>query len=474
MSAAPRLRLTIRNVDMLDNGVATTIELAQRNAIIGRSQTADWCLPDPRSYISSRHCEISFAGGAYRLTDCSTNGTFLNGAAARMPSPAVLMDGDVLLVGHYEIVAHLVGAAEAPPPPPPPASPGWNGWEAPAPLARQPGGPAGWDPLPDAPAPPAPARDDWGPPPSNGRSGAATPGWDPLPEPSGGTGPAAPTPWDIPETAPDPASPWSSGIRAEPQAPTAEDVWGKLAGSYDVDWSRGGFAAAAPSLEAAAQDVAFVPPSVAVAPQPAPAAAPAPAPAAALPAQLSLEPFLRAAGIDSAAVQGDEGEVMAAAGGLLRRLAAGLVVMLEARARAKAQMGAQTTIFSRDGNNPLKFARTPEAALIQLLNPPVSGYMPADRAVEDSFRDLQTHQLATLKAMQGALRATLARFSPESIRKRAQTTSRTPHFLPNAREAALWRAYEREFGGVAQGSDEAFMEVFAKEFRRAYEEQASR
>ena len=42
--------------------------------------------------------------------------------------------------------------------------------------------------------------------------------------------------------------------------------------------------------------------------------------------------------------------------------------------------------------------------------------------------------------------------------------------LPSARDAALWKAYEKEFGGVVQGSDEAFMDMFAKEFRRAYEE----
>ena len=41
--------------------------------------------------------------------------------------------------------------------------------------------------------------------------------------------------------------------------------------------------------------------------------------------------------------------------------------------------------------------------------------------------------------------------------------------LPGASAAALWQAYEREFEGVNQGSDEAFMDVFAKEFRSAYE-----
>ena len=109
-----------------------------------------------------------------------------------------------------------------------------------------------------------------------------------------------------------------------------------------------------------------------------------------------------------------------------------------------------------------------------LLNPPQRGFMDADRAIEDAFVDLQSHQMATLRAMQGALKATLDRFSPTAIRGRAESGGLLERILPAARDAALWQAYEKEFGGVAQGSDEAFMDVFAKEFRRAYNEQARR
>jgi predicted component of type VI protein secretion system len=80
--------------------------------------------------------------------------------------------------------------------------------------------------------------------------------------------------------------------------------------------------------------------------------------------------------------------------------------------------------------------------------------------------------MATLKAMQGALRATLERFSPGVIRKRAEEKGLLERIIPAARNAALWQAYEKEFSGVAQGSDEAFMDVFAKEFRKAYEDQS--
>ncbi len=157
---------------------------------------------------------------------------------------------------------------------------------------------------------------------------------------------------------------------------------------------------------------------------------------------------------------------------LFRRLVAGLVVMLEARARAKAQLGAEATAFSPEGHNPLKFARSPDDALAMLLGVPQPGFMPSDRAVEDAFQDLQSHQMATLRAMQGALRNTLERFAPSAIRARAKAGGVLERVLPSARDAALWQAYEREFGGVAQGSDEAFLDMFAKEFREAYNGQA--
>jgi len=202
------------------------------------------------------------------------------------------------------------------------------------------------------------------------------------------------------------------------------------------------------------------------------AAAPvaASAPAASGDAVAAVMALLSGAGLESDAIHQDAGAAMHQAGLLLRKLVAGMVVMLEARARAKSQMGAQSTGLEISGNNPLKFARTPEQALKHVLNPPERGFMAADKAIEDSFKDLQAHQLATLKAMQGALRSTLDRFSPKSIRSRAETRGLLEKILPSARDAAMWKAYEKEFSGVAFDSDEAFMDMFSKEFRKAYDD----
>lgn len=488
------LTLTIRNMTQLDNGSPITFVLDKRGAVIGRAPTVEWSLPDPRSHISSRHCEIAYRDGGYILSDISTNGTFLNGSDMRMPAPHRLATGDILLVGHFEIVAALDGAAAAAAAAPPPsaATPEWKGWGASAGSG-------------DASAPPASAS-GWGaPPPSAAISGAgpmsqnwAPPaareatreGWAPAAAPPP---PPVSSAWGSPLAPSDaPASGWSSAAPDRPPPPSTDDVWGRIADGNVVDWARGGFGQApsqpaADPLGLAPKSHGFDPLPAAPVAAPAPAAAaPASAPAAPPPAApqaparapnsqdsgAALAALLAAAGLSPTDIKRPDTEALQQAGTLLRRMIAGLVVMLEARARAKAQLGAQSTSLEFDGNNPLKFARAPEQAIAQLLNPAERGFMESDRAIEDAFRDLQAHQVATLKAMQGALRATLDRFSPTAIKTRAEQKGVMAKILPAARDAALWHAYEREFGGVAQGSDEAFMDVFSKEFRKAYEELA--
>src|ERR1700761_8822013 len=105
------LLLTIRNVEALDNGEATSLRLARHGAVIGRSPHADWSLPDPKNHVSSRHCEISYRAGVYLLSDRSTNGTYVNGDAERLSAPHPLRDGDVIMIGRYQIAVQA-GAAE--------------------------------------------------------------------------------------------------------------------------------------------------------------------------------------------------------------------------------------------------------------------------------------------------------------------------------------------------------------------------
>jgi type VI secretion system FHA domain protein len=336
-------------------------------------------------------------------------------------------------------------------------------------------------------APPEAAAGQWGPVTGGQATSPASPasgGWSAPPHSSSpAAAQQAPSAWDPgPGPAAVPASSWSSPQTA-PAAPSAEDVWGKFSESNVVDWARGGFGQpSAPSFPAAAPSAPStappVPPSAASGNPSFGTQSPPPAGQIATPnpAQTAapVREFANAIGLTPDRLALGDGDTLRMAGTLLRRLVAGMVVMLEARARAKSQLGAQGTSLEFDGNNPLKFARTPEQALAQLLNAPERGFMGSEQAIEDAFKDLQAHQMATLSAMQGALRATLDRFSPRAIRARAEGGGLLSKILPGAKEAALWAAYEREFSGVAQGSDEAFMDVFASEFKRAYDEMAKR
>lgn len=503
------LTLILRGCDLLPDGGPIRLVLDQRGAIIGRSPTVDWTLPDPSRYISSRHCEIRYEGGAYVVQDISTNGTILNGTPLDRPQP--LKNGDVLTIGPYEAVATLPesfsSASEETG-----ESTGWGGWDS-----HVPAGPVGVDPSDWGKSAPQAAISGLGP--LSGSMGGAlgTPISPPAavdwaPAVGGAQGPGTPEPpvataggsvWDAVTNAgatpAAPASAWSSPTGHGSPGASANDIWGRLEKSNDVDWERAGFGVAVPSpasdrLGFGGGDAWAPPPPPASAealnpfhtPSPpvqesllsagaaSPPSSPSIAPSSPTAAGLSSANIAAALGLSADALRQGEAETLAAAGALLRSLIAGIVVMLEARARAKAQMGAQTTSLEFDGNNPLKFARTPEMALAQLLNPPERGFMGSQRAVEDAFLDLQSHQVATLKAMQGALRATLDRFSPKAISERVQSKGLLAQILPGAHDAALWRAYVKEFSGVARGSDEAFMDVFAKEFRKAYEDEAHR
>ncbi|MBC7738763.1 MAG: FHA domain-containing protein, partial [Candidatus Saccharibacteria bacterium] len=78
---------------------------------IGRGAENDMVLPDPDRQISKTHCVIENHNGNLVVVDLSTNGTFLNyGKIALGRTPTPLNDGDVLILGPYELVVQVSSA----------------------------------------------------------------------------------------------------------------------------------------------------------------------------------------------------------------------------------------------------------------------------------------------------------------------------------------------------------------------------
>ncbi len=94
------INLKIDNVDRLPDGAPVSYSSRGRSFEIGR-EGRDWTLPDPDKFISGRHCEVRYEGGAFWLYDVSRNGTFVNGASQRIAGPHRLGDGDRLRIGRY-------------------------------------------------------------------------------------------------------------------------------------------------------------------------------------------------------------------------------------------------------------------------------------------------------------------------------------------------------------------------------------
>jgi type VI secretion system protein len=496
------LVLKITNQDSLASGDPTELKLERRGALIGRSGHTDWCLPDQASFISGKHCEVLFEDGRYVLRDTSTNGTIVNGQRLSSGADYVIEHGDEVEIGQYVILALLDGATAPSTPKPrvePPTNDGWNDIPG-SKWSTQKDGDSGIDGDASGWGREEDAFSD-----RDSRNPEITDPWarnesvDDTPQ-VGAWGAQMDVDWTPPEMVQDPHSvPVDRSLGNQ----AAVDVWDRVIDSNDLDWDRFSPSAtprattSAPSafneplqapssfddIDPIAQPAPFVePPPIGAAPPPQAPLAPKPVQPAPIPTNqappsvaatadaLAWQAFLRASGLDQQELKSTPEQAGEAAGAVLLQLVGGLLAMVAARAKAKAELGAQSTTLDHAGNNPLKFTRVPEMALTQVVDTPLRGFMPGPKAIEDSFQDLQAHQIATLAAMKDALRGTTQRFSPDAIKGRASKRGVLAKIIPAAHEAALWQDYERQFQGVAAGSDEAFMDVFAKAFKKAYEE----
>jgi hypothetical protein len=97
--AAPTPTITLH----LDDGSGRTYQLHEGTNVVGRGQDAQFRLPD--TGVSRRHLEIRWDGQVALLSDLnSTNGTTVNNAPVQEWQ---LADGDVIRVGHSEIVVRV-------------------------------------------------------------------------------------------------------------------------------------------------------------------------------------------------------------------------------------------------------------------------------------------------------------------------------------------------------------------------------
>ncbi len=426
------LRLCIENVDRLPDGGPLRVEVKGRGLDMGRDTHLDWTLPDPSRSVSSKHCEIRFQDGGYWLHDISTNGTYVNGAQFRLDAPYLLRDGDRLSIGPYIIAVEVEGQSGAGVA---------NGVEGRAPSA---GGEDVWSGVgeaaePDdrnayrvaAPQEPPPDFLDFASfiAPADAAPAAASEADDWL-----SPAPPAPAPAAPPPSPPQPrrpavvTQPPAREVSAAPRHPTAPPM------------------PAVPPADAGGSNGTEI-----------------------------LRRIARAAGIPEQTIAGRDPDALAEEIGLALRLTAqNLQLLLTSRAESKTLMRSSSrTMIRSTQNNPLKFTGAVEEALTILLGPPTRQYLDLRTTIEESFRDLKTHQLLTYGAMQGALDALFDELAPDQI-DRSVAQERGLGALVVPRKAKLWDTYVERWRAKTRRSDGRLFEAFIALFAEAYDRLQSR
>ena len=376
---------------------------------IGRGADNDWVLPDPTKHLSKRHCVIAFRKGTWQVAGTSTNGTFVNRDEKSLESgaPRTLADGDRLILGDYEIEVRVTEESQ-------------QSWGRPAPAAKP--DPFG-NPFDDDPF--APIRQPRSQPPL-------------APEP--GLGSYSPL---LPATS-DPQSPENDEVFPGPtradHSPAISDAV-SLPPAKSVlpdDWDLDDFAArpaeppppvAAASLRprAAPRPAAspIAPPPEADVPAPMP---PTPPPAAPPDGDL-LAAFLRGAGLESTVLP-DPVQTMEKLGAAFRALVSGIRQALIARSEVKREFRIEATVIRRRGNNLLKFSANDDDALAGLLGAGRRTDMGAEEAITDALTDIRLHELATMTAMQTAVRGLVVRTKQRALYNGEKIIQASPCTVP--------------------------------------------
>lgn len=440
---------------------------------IGRGPDNDWIMPDSERLLSKRHCMIAFRNGGWAIADISTNGTYLNHDEDPVGNGQIreLRDGDRIRLGAYEIEVRIedgqgFGASSF--------------GKSSSPFDD----PFGGDVFAPKPTPPA-----------NSFTSAAFGPDDPL-----FGGPASPPSMTLSEQFDPLAGPESDflGVPTQPDhTPSFSDAFRPPASRQilpeDDDWDLSPLPseqpASSPFDELPAQHPSFSDPPPRPAPLPQRPVPEAPNPFAepvtdrppqppqempSVPAQVApvasfaqggdalLAAFLNGAGLEGVA-PANPMALMTALGGTFRALVSGIRQALIARAAIKGEFRIEQTMIRARGNNPLKFSADDDDALTALLGVGRRVDMGPDVAVSDALRDMRLHELATVAAMQDAVRALLAQLDPAKLHVDGVA------LLPAQKKARAFDAYEKLHETITRALADDFDSVFGKSFARAYE-----
>ncbi len=108
-----------------------------------------------------------------------------------------------------------------------------------------------------------------------------------------------------------------------------------------------------------------------------------------------------------------------------------------------------------------------------LFGPPTRSYLDAERAFEDSFRDLKTHQINTYAAMQQALKIVVEDLDPEALDAATEREGGLGGMI-GSRKARLWDLYVTRWRAKTERHDNGLVDAFMLYFAECYDRLSNR
>jgi type VI secretion system FHA domain protein len=370
---------------------------------LGRSEQADWYLPDPERVVSGVHAQISYHSGQFSITDKSTNGLFINRSVDALGPQEryVLKHGDVLCLGDYEIQVALIEAM---------------------PLS---------EPVP-----------------------AATKGGEELKPALAAVSPTADRGLRIADIAAAPVtadnsseSRGSASLRqvntAAPHALSQEfeldDHFLSPSALIPDDWQSDWPSAATDRVEQRSplkttdHITASKKNNVNQQVQP----------LTDTEAQACLHAFLHGLGVSEANQQAQASpQWWEQLGQALQQSLQGVIAVMRERSEVKSRLRVNQTTFQQRENNPLKFSANIDDAFHNLFNRPGSSFMPARQAIAEAFADISSHESAIIAGANGAMTGLLTQLAPDKIAETDFGQSFVDKVNPAQRPARLWSRYK--------------------------------
>jgi type VI secretion system FHA domain protein len=190
-----------------------------------------------------------------------------------------------------------------------------------------------------------------------------------------------------------------------------------------------------------------------------------------------LATLWQALGIDASRMsETDRRRLLVEIGGTIREIADGLIQILAARQHLKSEFRVDQTVLRPTENNLFKFTRNADELLSLAMSNRNRVFLAMDQAAREALNDIKAHEMATLAAVQLAIRAVLDRFEPDKLARQAaqQASGRFDRLKLRSANARCWSFFKSMFANLAADADEASNRIFTAEFGRAYRERVEK